>query len=563
MTGAERYIQQVTDGSIVVCSYVKLAVQRHLDDIDRQNTPDFPYWFDRKAAERKIQFTELLRHIEGPLANAKAKFKLEDWQQFIDWCLFGWKRVGTNTRRFRKAYIEVARKNGKSLMASAATWYCAVMDGEEGPQIYSVATKREQAMAVWKAVRAQIDFQPSFKNMTKTYQQNFSIVIPSNHGVIRPLGRDHKTEDGLNPHFVCVDEYHAHPTSEMLNVMENGMGARSQPLMYIITTAGFDMNCPCYQEERHMVTGILEGTMQPRPENVFGIIYTLDEGDDWQNPNCWSKANPNLGVSVSYDFIDSQVTQALALPQKQNDVKTKNFNIWTQAVTRWILPEVWERCAGPNIDMVGRTCYGAFDLSSTTDITAWILVFPPKDLDGKYTILPHFFIPSDGLLDRERRDKVPYTMWRDMGLLTTTPGNVIDYEYIEEHICNDAEKYDLVQIAYDPYNAKQVVIHLTEKGLDLVAFRQGDISMNGPTKDFEKKILNREINHMGNPIMRWMISCTELMTGKTGLVKPIKPPVNKYGKRIDGVVAAIMAMERAVTSTSNESIYERQGVRSL
>jgi phage terminase large subunit-like protein len=560
---AEQYIDDVLNDRITVCKWVRLAVERQVRDMERIGDPDFPFYFDSKAAMRKIAFSQEMRHIEGPLANAHLKIKLEPWQQFIDWCIFGWKRVGTGTRRYTKAYIEVARKNGKTLMASTGAWYCAIMDGEEGPQVYCVATKLDQAKIAWDAIKAQIDTQPLLRVKTKAYKQGLTITMPETHGVIKPIGRDSKTQDGLNPSFVLVDEYHAHPTAEMLNVMQNGMGARSQPLMYIITTAGFDKNGPCYQEERSMVTGILEQTLDPAPQNVFGIIFTLDDEDDWTDEKVWIKANPNLGVSVRLEFLRSQVAQALALPRKQNDVKTKNFNIWTQAASRWLSAESWDACNGPVPDLIGRSCFGGIDLSTTTDISAWVLCFPPIDLEKTYTFLYRFYIPGDNLLERERIDKVPYSLWAEQGFVTITDGNVIDYDYIEAQILKDAADYTIGEIAFDPYNATEITNHLSNEGLNMIPFRQGFASMTGPSKDFEKRVLGKELNHGNNPVIRWMVSCTEIASDPAGNIKPVKPDRGKTGRRIDGVVASIMALDRAVQGCTNVSVYEMRGVRVL
>jgi phage terminase large subunit-like protein len=556
------YIEDVLSGKVVVCKYVRLAVERHVNDLARQNTEEFPFYFDAKAANRKIAFSQDQRHIKGEWAKRKMKITLEPWQQFIDAMIFGWKRSNSGLRRFTKAYIEVARKNGKTIMGATTANYCLFADGEEGAEVYFCATKRDQAKIAWTYAQLQIDKNVTLKQKVSLFKMSSTITINGTASLMRPVGQDSDTEDGLNPSFVLIDEYHAHRSADLLNVMQNGMGSRAQPLLYIITTAGFDKNSPCFQEERTLIVGMLEKSI-PSPETVFGIIYSLDEDDDWADEKVWVKANPNLGVSVYHEFLRSQVTQAIASPAKQNDVKTKNFNTWTQAVSRWIGAEDWNKCVGPMPELEGRTCYGAFDLSSTTDLTAWVLVFPPKDLEKQYTILAHFFIPSDGLLDRERRDKVPYTLWRDQGYITTTPGNVIDYDYIEEQILLDAEKYELVQIAHDPYNAKQVVLHLQEEDQELIAFRQGFLSMSGPSKDFEKRVLNQELNHLNNPVLRWMMSCTEVESDAAGNIKPRKPDINKYGKRIDGIVAAIMALDRASVQENNESVYETRGAWAL
>jgi len=386
------------------------------------------------------------------------------------------------------------------------------------------------------------------------------VVIPGTASFMRPLGADSDTEDGLNPHFVLVDEYHAHKSAEMLNVMESGMGARRQPLVFIITTAGKEKQCACFQEERALVVNILEKNIEPVPQNIFGIIYTLDDDDDWLDENTWIKANPNLGVSLSWDYLRKRVAEAVASPEKQNDVKTKNLNIWTQAETRWISSEAWKACPSKFIpdSLTGRSCYGGLDLSTNIDLTAWVLCFPPLDRGGEFIFLYRFFMPADNLLERQRRDRVPYVVWSGQGLITATPGNVIDYDLIESRILEDAAKYKIVEVAYDPYNATEIVNHLVDKGVNMIPHRQGFVSMSGPSKTFEEKVLARKINHGGNPVMTWMVSCTEIKYGEGDLIKPVKPDRKKTGKRIDGVIASVMALGRATMGTDTGSVYERQ-----
>jgi len=565
ITSAELYIDDVLNDRITVCKYVKHAVNRHVHDLSRQQTEDFPYYFDPAAATRKIIFSQQLRHTKGKWAKQHMTITLEPWQQFIDWCLFGWKRCDTHTRRFTKAYIEVARKNGKTTMAATTANFCFLMDKEEGAEVYCVATKKDQAKIAWNEAEAQVKRHPFLKAKCRTYKQNSTMVVIGTQALMRPLGQDSDTEDGKNPHFVLVDEYHAHKTADQVNVLEDGMGSREQPILYIITTAGYDKNRPCYQEERTMIVGILERTIDPIPEDVFGIIFTLDEGDDWVDEQVWIKSNPNLGVSISVEYLRSQVRKALVTPQKQNSVKTKNLNIWTQATTAWIGDEAWKACGGTiqEKDLVGRDCYGGLDLSTSTDITAWTLCFPPTDLDPRYTYLYRFFIPEENLIARQRRDKVPYILWRDRGFVQTTPGNVIDYDFIEEQIRKDGDLYHIREIAFDPWNANEITNHLGEEGMEMVEFRQGYGSMSAPSKSFEKKILSKELNHGNNPVIKWMISCTEVKSDPSDNIKPVKPDRKRTGKRIDGVITSIMSLDRAVQGKSNRSVYERRGVRAV
>ena len=551
---ANQYIDDVVSGRQVTGKYVRLAVERHLNDLERAKAgdPEFPYYFDEAAAERVIDFKQQLRHTKGEWANPRkhdTRIRLEPWQQFKDWVLFGWRRPG-GYRRFTKAYIEVARKNGKTTDAAAIANYCFLMDRprEMGPEVYCVATKKDQAKIAWEEAERQVQKQSFLKKLTRTYKQTSTVIIPGTAARMRPLGKDSHTEDALNPHFVLVDEYHAHRDNSMLEVMESALAAREQPLIYIITTAGFDKNSACYQEERALAVQVLERSLNPVPETYFCLIYALDEDDDWTDPDVWIKSNPNLGVSVRWDYLEKRIQAALLSPAKQNKIKTKNLNIWTQAETRWIHEETWNACGFPvNIEALdGRKCYAGVDLSASQDITAVVLCFPPKEKGEKYQFIYRFFIPGDNIIERERKDKVPYSYWIEKGYIVTTHGNCIDYDFIEQQILIDAEKYQIQEIAYDPWKAIEIVNHLKEAGFTMVSINQRYSGMASPTDTFEKKMLGKEIAHDNNPVMIWMVSCTEVKSDRQGNIMPMKPQRDKTGKRIDGVVASIMALDRAV-----------------
>ena len=545
---AEQYIYDITHDKITVCKFVKLTVERHLSDLKRVGKPDFPYYFDAGKAKRKIAFSQELRHTKGEWARRKQKLKLEPWQQFIDWVVYGWRCNDTGLRRFSKVYIEVARKNGKTTSAATNANYAFMADGEEGPEVYCVATKKDQAKIAWEEAERQLQKQPVLKSRVKTYKNNSTVTIPGTAAKMTILGKDSEKDDGLNPSFGLIDEYHAHPTNEMVDILDSGMGSREQPIIWIITTSGFDKNKPCYQEERTLIVDILEKNIDPVPENIFGIIFTLDKGDDWTDPNVWIKANPNLGVSVKHGYLEKRVQEAILSPAKQNNVKTKNFNIWTQAESRWLTSEAWEGCNGV-IDeriLLGKTCYGALDLSTNIDITSWTLCFPPNKPKEKYIFLFRFFIPDDNIIEKQKKDKVPYVYWKEKGFVYATPGNVIDYDFIETTILKDSSNFNISEIAYDPWNSTEIINHLMDNSLELIPFRQGFGSMSAPSKDFEKKVLSKELNAGGNPVMTWMVSCTEVNTDPAGNIKPVKPNRYKSGKRIDGVVTAIMSLDRAV-----------------
>lgn len=566
------YARAVISGKIVACKLVKAACQRHLDDLERQRTKGFPYHFDEVRADNAIAFIEQLRHVEGPSASTVGgrdnRIVLELWQKFYVGNIFGWRRED-GTRRFRHVYTEVARKNAKTTLAAGICNVIFWADRPEDPgcQIYFGATKQEQAALAWRIARLQIERHPVLKTRAKTYESKQYIVktqvdskgrqVSDWSARMRPLGQDSKTEDGLNPVVAIIDEYHAHPTSEILDVLESGMMARLQPITLILTTAGTNFDGPCYQVERPLAVGILEKTLQPIPEDVFAMIYTLDDGDDFANPKVWIKANPNLGVSVYPAQLESRVQMALAAPARARDVKTKNFNIWLQTFSRWIEDPAWMACAG-HVDeeaLAGRHCTVGLDLSTNTDLTAICFAFPPASDGENWQAFWRLFMPMDNLLERERQDKVPYTEWARMGLIIPTDGNVVDYDYIEQEIKVSGGKYLIDEIVYDPFKAGEVVAHLGSE-FTMVAAAQRYNPMGVYSDIFERLVRKGGLSHGAHPVLRWMMSCTEVKGDRQGNIMPMKPRRETSGKRIDGIVAAIMALGRAsvVGADSNRAV---------
>lgn len=564
---AEQYMKDVRSGKQVACKYVKLAVERHLNDLKRVGDQEFPYYFDDAQAKRAIDFKQQLRHTKGEWANPRkhdTRIRLEPWQQFKDWVLFGW-RNEDGSRRFTKAYIEVGRKNGKTTDAAATANYMFFADRpkEMGPEIYCVGPKKDQGKISWEEAKRQIEKHPVLNKKSRTYKQNSTIILHYDSAAkFTVWGRDAEMQDGFNPSFALVDEAHLYPGNEAMEVIESGMGARLQPLIYIITTAGLDINSPAYREERTLAVATLERTIEPVPENFFCLIFTLDDGDDWADREKWIKANPNLGVSVSWKYLEDRVQTAMQMPSRQNQIITKNFNVWTQAETRWITDDHWMKC-NFKVDpekLIGRKCFLGMDLSSSLDITALAFCFPPENEKEKYQFLYRFFIPEENLIDRERRDKVPYTYWVEKGLVLTTPGNVIDYNFIEQEILNMAQKYEIEEIPHDPWKAQEIVNNLTAENFVMVPMFQRYSAMAGPTDTFEKKVMAKEIAHGGDPVIRWMMSCTEVKSDRQGNIMPMKPRRDQTGKRIDGVVAMIMALGRAVVVEEDGSVYDGRGL---
>ena len=567
---AEQYISDVNTGKITACKWVKLAVKRHANDLKRSGKKGFPYHFDDNAAKRAIDFIQMLEHTKGEFANrakhGDIRIKLEPWQQFLIWEIEGW-RNKDGFRRFTRAYIEVARKNGKTSLAAALANYHFFADTpqEIGPEIYFAATKQQQAALAWDEADRQIQRNETLRNVSKTYNSKRHIVVPKTSAVMRPLGRDSKSEDGLNPSFAVIDEYHAHPDSGLIDVIESGTGARKQPLIVIITTAGTNYTGPCMEEHEHL-TKMLEGSIPP-VDNFFGIIYTLDDGDDWKNPKIWIKANPNLGVSVDKERLAEQINLAASSTVKITGIKTKRLNVWCKSVLSWIGFDVWKKC-GKELyteeELQGRPCYGAMDLSSTQDISAVCLSFPPVQEGEPYKHIYRFYIPEDLVQEKEDLDKVPYRQWIEQGLITATPGNVIDYDWIERDISQFASMYEIKEFCFDPWHAQEIVNHLTDSGMTMIPVQQGYRMMAPMCASFEKHALSGELAHNNNPVMYWMISCVEIASDRQGNIKPMKPRRGSSGKRIDGVVANIMSLGRAsLQLTAGSSIYDERGVLSI
>lgn len=555
----QSYVTDVMCKSIPACTWTREAVSRYAHDmLYAQEAEDPLFYFDTHSAIRAIEFIQLLKHSKGKWAGSR--ISLEPWQKFIVWNIFGWKWSSTGYRRFTRAYIEVARKNAKTTLASAIGDYMMIADGEAGAEIYSVATKRDQAKISWEIARSMVQSNSSLKSRSKLLHNR--IVVGDS--VFVPLSYDDKSEDGHSPHMAIIDEYHQHSGDGMVVAMETGMGARTQPLLFIITTAGFDKNSACYIEHERAQHILEESSVD---ESYFAIIYTLDEGDDWKDPRVWKKANPNLDVSVFSDYVSRMVVQATDSPTKTNAVLTKNFNIWTQAYSRWINYEKW---SSGNLDtfdegeLLGRECYGGLDLSTTVDMSAFVLSFPPQDVNEKHKKLYWFFMPEGNIMDRAHESKVPLVLWSDMGYITLTPGDVIDYDFIESVIMTAAEHYNIREIAFDPYNSTEIVSHVQDEGINMVQFRQGYLSMNPACKEYERLLMKGQFATGDNPVMNWMIANVEVDTDPAGNIKPRKPRRDS-GKKIDGVVADIMATSRALAHIEDKSIsvYENRGVRSV
>lgn len=547
---AELYAEQVRSGEILVCEYVRLAVERYYADLDR--ALDKGRYFDKKAAMRVIHFIEKLKHTKGEWAGQR--FRLELWQQFVLWNIFGWKNAD-GTRRFRYAYIEIARKNGKTALSAGIGLYMLFADGESRPEVYSAATVKDQAKICFSDA-VEIVKATDLKNYLTPYRN--SIVYELKGGTMKPLSSDYGTHDGLNPSCGIIDEFHAHKDSGMFDVIKSAFGARRQPLMFIITTAGFDKSGVCYAYRENVIK-VLRGVNED--DSLFGIIYTLDDKSEWDDPKMWIKANPNLGVSLSADYLADQVKDAKNRPEAVRNVMTKNVDLWVDAERTWILDDVWQKCIGTTdpADLKGCACWGGLDLSNVSDITAYVLLFHEND---RFQLLPHFWIPEEKMLEKIRKENINYDKWAAEGYVTVTPGNVIDYDFVKADILRIVADYDLRTSAYDRWNSSQTIIDLQNEGMECNPFGQGYGSMSAPTKEFEKLVLTGKIEHFGNPVLRWMLASTLVKTDPAGNIKPDK---EKSTQKIDGIVASIMALGEWMTAQADDESnpYENRGLLTL
>ena len=525
-----QYAISVHSGEIVACKQVKNACARYLRDRESG-----AWEFDEEAALHAVRFIEELEHTTGEYAGRN--FKLEGWQSFIVWCLFGFKSGGV--RRFTRAYVEVPRKNGKSTFSSAIMLYGLLVDDEPAAQVYSAATKLEQAMMVFgESVRMCQNISWLAEAVTVNNSTNNRRILYG-QSVYRPLEWNPNKQDGLNTHFAVIDEYHAHPNDELYNVLRNSMGARRQPLLFTITTAGFNKESPCYKH-RNYCASVLEGAIVD--ESLFSVIYTLDEGDDWTDSDNWRKANPNWGVSVYPRQLEQALTEAKEFASKEVEFKTKLLNVWTDTALTWIPDSDWKEC-GEFGDLAG-VCYGGLDLATTGDFCAFSLYWPQSG-----ALKSWYFLPEESIKRRKDAAGQSIRQWVADGAIIATEGNVTDYNYIKAVICRLATEFEIKDIAFDRFNSSQLVIELQNEGLSLFPFGQGFVSMSAPTMELERLVKERMIKHEANPVTRWMMSNIMLRTDPAGNIKIDKA---KSGDKVDGPVSIVMALGTAMQDAAKE-----------
>jgi len=545
-----RYARDIVEGRIVAGRLVRLACERHLRDLDTGWQRGLKW--DPEAAQHIIDFFGFLRHSKGEWAGRV--LKLEPWQQFRLGCVFGWLRED-GTRRFRTAYNEVARKNGKSTESAGVGLYMLDADGEPGAEVYSAATKRDQAKIVWGEAARMVRKSQALAKRVRVFQGKGNMNVEETASKFEPLGADEDTLDGLNVHCAIIDELHAHKTRAVWDVLETATGARRQPLIWAITSAGFDQTGICYELRTYSVD-VLEGRVQD--DTWFAYIATLDDGDDWQDESVWIKSNPNLGVSVKLDDLRRLAQKAKATPAAVNNFLTKRMNVWTQQSTRWIDLDLWDENGADILSeekLAGRRCFGGLDLSSVSDLTAWLMVFPRDDDPEAVDVLARFWCPEKRLTDDSNRYRDQYKAWVKQGFLKATPGDAVDYAFIKKQILDDAAKFHLVDLNVDRlFQAHQLATELMNEGLTVVGMGQGFLSMAAPMQELERRLLARKIRHGGNPVLRWMAGNVAVKQDPAGNLKPDKASSQS---KIDGIVALVMALDRAMRHVKpKKSIYE-------
>jgi phage terminase large subunit-like protein len=546
-TIALNYARDVVDGRILACRWVILACKRHLNDLERVGMEAFPYRFDETRGSVVCEFVELLPHTKGKWARGAERIHLESWQVFFIAVLFGWVHAESGLRRFRKAYLCVPRKNGKSIIAGGIGLYMFSADGEFGAEVYTGATTEKQAWEVFRPARLMALKTPDFTEQFGVEVNAANLNIPGDGSRFEPLIG--KPGDGASPSCAIVDEYHEHDSDDLVDTMETGMGAREQPLTLIITTAGTDIASPCFalqQDLQKVLDGLIEN------DALFGAIYTIDEKMDWTSDLALRMANPNYDVSVSGEYLRAQIRTAIQSARKQNTIKTKHLNIWCNARSPWMNMEKWNACADPTLkeaDFEGDRCVVALDLASKLDVASQIKVFR-REIDGveHYYGFGRYYLPESRASDPDRQH---YQEWMHKHLLTVTDGNIIDYGTIFDDIIDDGHRFELAEIAADPWNATKFLQDLQAEGHTVVEFPQTTQRLSDAMKELEALVVAENakgepaprFHHDGNPILAWMMSN---VTVKPDAKDNIFPRKDRPESKIDGAVACIMATARAI-----------------
>lgn len=511
--------------------------------------------FDEKKARRVIRFIECLKHTKGEFHGKP--FKLLPWQEKIIRDVFGTVRdKDPSMRQYNQVYIEIGKKNGKSELGAALALNMLINDDEWKAEVYSCASDRQQAAIVFDVAVDMVRQNPTLSKLIKIIPSTKRMVYQPTGSIYQVLSSEVATKHGLNVSACIFDELHTQPTRALYDVMTQGSGdARKQPLWFFLTTAGTDRNSVCW-EVHQKALDILEG--RKHDPRFYPVVYGLPDDADWQDEQNWYKCNPSLGYTITIDKVRDAYHKALETPADENMFRQLRLNQWVKQSIRWMPMDKWDECGAPVIpgDLEGRVCYAGLDLSSTSDLTTLVLVFPPSDESEPYQILPFFWLPEETLPLRVRRDHVMYDVWEKQGFLQTTEGNVVHYGFIEKFICELGEKYNIREIAYDRWNATQMVQNLEDDGFTMIPFGQGFRDMSPPTKELMRLVLEHRLAHGGHPVLRWNMDNAFVRTDPAGNLKIDK---QKSTEKVDGAVALVMALDRAMKNqNSGGSVYDER-----
>ena len=515
--------------------------------------------FDEEKAKRTVDFINCLKHTKGKWRGQP--FELLPWQETIIRDVFGTVKEN-GYRQYNTAYVEIPKKNGKSELAAGVALYMTCGDNEWGAEVYGCASDRQQASIVFDVAVDMVEQCPALKKRIKPVMSVKRLVYKPTNSFYQVLSAEAYTKHGLNVHAVIFDELHSQPNRELFDVMTKGSGdARTQPLFFLITTAGTDRHSVCF-EQHQKAEDILQG--RKIDPTFYPVIYGASDDADWSSEDVWKKANPSLGHTIDIEKVRNAYLSAKDNPAEENIFRQLRLNQWVKQSTRWMQMEKWDACAFPvdERELLGRECYGGLDLSSSIDITAFVLVFPPGNDTEKYIFLPYFWIPEENMIRRVRRDHVPYDVWEKQGFLHTTEGNVIHYGFIENFIDDLGKKFHIKEIAFDRWGAVQMVQNLEGLGFTVVPFGQGFKDMSPPTKRLMELVLEKNIAHGGHPVLRWMMDNIFVRTDPAGNIKPDK---EKSTEKIDGAVATIMGLDRAIRNSgiSMGSVYDERGILTI
>ncbi|KMN21772.1 terminase [Pseudomonas helleri] len=541
VNAANRYARNVVAGKIEACKWVRLACKRHLDDLEASKSRNFKWKFNKAEAERVCAFVQALPHTKGKWARERRLLKLEPWQMFIFCCVFGWVSKKSGLRRFREVYCEIPRKNGKSVIAAGVALFMLCADGEFGAEVYCGATTEKQAWEVFRPARLMMLKTPDLVEAAGVEINARSLAMPDDGSRLEPIIGD--PGDGSSPSCSLVDEYHEHESDALYETMLTGMGSREQALIFTITTAGSNIAGPCY-EKRKQICAMLENVVAN--DELFGLIYTLDEQDDWRSLQALKKANPNYGVSIYPENLQRSLADATRYPSRQNAFKTKHCNLWVNAKKAWLNQLDWDRAKDSSLsldDMLGIRCYLGVDLASKCDIADIAIVFREKDEDGRdiWSFFNRHYLP-EGAVQADSPNQEAYERWVNEGNLITTDGEELDFDVIREDVKAIGGDHQVEEVAYDKWRATQLAHQLMKDGAEVIEVGGGIQTMNLAMRELEAALVSGRVRHNGDPVLGWMASNVVAHEYK-GCITPTK---ESSAKKIDGMVAILMAMSRAL-----------------